>query len=131
VSRSVDLFISSGEPLAQLAQLIAARTGLAVRPDPAVSAGAAAYELSAGDLIAELAAHPYLDDDDLPLSRYEYALSLRTTAPGHLGASPEVGLLRRVAAELDDRAVLLVLDLQNRASTAFPSVDGDAGEDPS
>ncbi len=110
MSRSVDLFISSGAPLEDLAATIAARAGLSVE-------GPSEEErivLAEGDLRPVLHPHRFVDEDDLALSRYPYALSLRTTATGHLGMSPETALLRRVAAELADHQVLLVLDLQYR-----------------
>jgi hypothetical protein len=111
MSRSVDLFVSSDEPIEALADLIAERSGLSlsVRPD------GEGFDLADGDLTAVLHRHAFADDDGLPLSRYPYAISIETQAGGHLGASPEVSLLRRLATRLDGVAVLLVLDLQYRA----------------
>jgi hypothetical protein len=126
VSRSVDLFVSSEEPIEVLAALITARTGLTPVdapssdvpfPDPSGS-----VLLTDGRLTADLHEHRFIDDGDLVLGPYRYALSLRTTVGGHLGVSPETELLRRVAARLDDHPVLLVLDLQYRAGAgAAPS----------
>ena len=83
--------------------------------EPEEPADAGGIVLRDGDLPAVLHEHRFVDDDDLVLRRYRYALSLRTLAPGHLGLSQETALLRRVSATLDDHAVLLVLDLQYRA----------------
>jgi len=114
VSRSVDLFISSAAPVDELAATIAARSGLTV-DDADLDADGVRRVLRDGELAAVLHEHAYVDDGDLVLRPYRYALSLRTTVTGHLGLSPETALLRRVAAALDDTAVLLVLDLQYRA----------------
>jgi hypothetical protein len=111
MSRSVDLFIASDEPIDAVAAHIAERTSLDV-VTPGGDGGR--YQLSGEGFDAVLHRHEYLDDDGLPLRRYAYALSMQTQATGHLGTTPEVTLLRRVSAALDDRPVLLVLDLQNR-----------------
>jgi hypothetical protein len=110
VSRFVDLFVSSAAPLEELAATIAARTSLRVQ-GPADDGGTV---LSDGDRAAVLAEHRFVDDGDLLLGAYRYALSMRTTVSGHLGLSPETALLRGVAAALADHRVLLVLDLQHR-----------------
>jgi hypothetical protein len=113
VSRSVDLFISSAEPVDELASAVAGRAGLTLDADPGDDPGRVV--LRDGDLAAVLHEHTFVDDGDLVLRRYRYALSLRSTATGHLGLSPETAFLRRVADVLDDVPVLLVLDLQYRA----------------
>jgi hypothetical protein len=126
MSRSVDLFVASDQPIAALAAHIAERSGLKVAeagPD-----GQRFVLAAADDLTALLHRHEYLDDDGLPLSRYEYALSMQTQASGHLGLTREVGLLRRVSAALDDLPVLLVLDLQNR--DAAPTVPAPVSDPP-
>ncbi|HEY1733426.1 MAG TPA: hypothetical protein VGG23_03180, partial [Acidimicrobiales bacterium] len=80
------------------------------------------FELVDAELVAVLHRHEFVDDDGLPLSRYPYALSIRTGATGHLGSSPEVSLLRRVAAAIEvEVGVLLVLDLQYRDQGPAPS----------
>ena len=110
MQRSVDLFIAGEESLADLAASIRGRSELAVveRPDLGV------WEVSDGDLTAQLHEHAFIDDDELPLTRYRYALSLHTATGGHLGTSAETSMLRRIAEDLDDHRVLLVLDLQYR-----------------
>jgi hypothetical protein len=126
MSRSVDLFISYGEPIEALAALIAERSDLILHP----RSDGQGFEVTDGDLMAVLHSHAFADDDGLPLSHYPYAISMQTQAGGHLGSSLEVSLLRRIAAGLDGVAVLLVLDLQyrddlqGRAGTAV----GGAGE---
>ncbi len=127
MSRSVDLFISTDASVEELAAVIAARAGLV--PDPSVGPPAddGGVSLVDGDLSARLHEHAFVDDRELVLSRYRYALSLRTTVGGHLGSSPETALLRRVASSLDDHSVLLVLDLQYR-SGADDALDDDALE---
>jgi hypothetical protein len=111
MSRSVDLFVASDQPSAAVAAHIAERGGLEVA---AVGPDGERFELAGDGLTAVLHHHEYLDDDGLPLSRYAYALSLRTQASGHLGTTREVTFLRRVSTALDHLPVLLVLDLQNR-----------------
>ena len=113
MSRSLDLFISSAAPLDELAATLAARTGLV--PDAESGAGERGVALRDGDLCAVLHEHRFMDDGDLFLTRYRWALSMRTTVTGHLGLSAETALLRQVAAALADHPVLLVLDLQYRA----------------
>jgi hypothetical protein len=113
VSRSVDLFISSAAPLEELAATIAARTGLTAGDRD----GDGDVALRGGELSAVLHEHRFVDDGDLDLTRYRCALSMRTTATGHLGLSPETALLRQIAAALADHRVLLVLDLQYRVES--------------
>jgi hypothetical protein len=125
MSRSVDLFIASDEPITGLAALIAERSGLALR----ARADGEGFDLADGDLAAVLHRHAFADDDGLPLSRYPYAISMQTQAGGHLGASLEVSLLRRLASRLDGLAVLLVLDLQNRADLNGRADDVDGAVD--
>jgi hypothetical protein len=115
MSRSVDLFVASDQPIAALAAHIAERSGLKIAE---AGADGERFVFTADGLTAVLHHHEYLDDDGLPLSRYGYALSMQTQASGHLGLTREVGVLRRVSAALDDLPVLLVLDLQNRDATS-------------
>jgi hypothetical protein len=126
MSRSVDLFISSDEPIETLAALIAERSGLPLQP----RTDGQGFDLVDGDLTAVLHRHAFADDDGLPLSHYSYAISMQTQAGGHLGSSLEVSLLRRIAAFLDGAAVLLVLDLQYRGDLQgrAGTVVGGAGE---
>ncbi len=116
MSRSVDLFISYDAPIEALAALVAERTGLTVDPRGEVDE----FDLVDGGIAALLHRHHFADDDGLPLSHYPYALSITTGVGGHLGSSPEVSMLRRVAGAMDGVPVLLVLDLQYRDRVAGP-----------
>jgi hypothetical protein len=126
MSRSVDLFIDTDHPADEVAVLIAGRAGLRVEAPP----DGTGPRLTDGDVTAVLQEHPYLDDDDLLLTRYRYALSARATASGHLGDVAETRMLRKVASSLAGvYPVLLVLDLQYRAplaATPGGAVEGDA-----
>jgi hypothetical protein len=110
MSRSVDLFIDFRGSPEELAALLSERTGRPVSPGPAEGT----FVLTDGELAATAGRHGYVDDDELPLARYPYVLSLRTSTAGPLGASAETVSLRAVADALGDLPVLLVLDLQYR-----------------
>lgn len=110
MSRSVDLFIDTGLPMGELAALISTRSCLDL-----VACGDARMEASAPHLDVFLHRHAYLDDEDLVVSRYPYALSARVQARGHLSDAPETRVLREIGAALrGDAAVMLVLDMQYR-----------------
>ncbi len=123
MSRCIDLFIAFGGPLDDLAALLDARTPFTLVPRDE----GGGWELHHRGTTALLDRHGFLDDGDLPLSRYPYDLAVHTNAAGHLGSSPEVALLRDVAADLDDLAVLLVLDLQYRDGSGPPDTDAVTG----
>ncbi len=100
--RTVDLFLDSDQPLdrvaEQLGELSSAR--FVSSPDHAY------FVAHAGDVVAHLTAHDFLDDDDLPLSEFRYVLSASVRpgeldrgqpgtgvlAPGQLRAAPGRGL---------------------------------------
>jgi hypothetical protein len=110
MSRTVDLFIDSDQPL----ELVASRLGeLAGRPLTAFPDGAR-FVLHDGDVTAYLSEHDFLDDDDLPLSELRYVLSAMVRQPGPIEESPEVSYLRRLNERLrqSELASLLVVDLE-------------------
>ncbi len=115
MSRSVDLFIdapaSPDEVAEAVARLAAEMPGSSVTPGDQPGT----WELRHGDTVAVLAEHPYVDDGDLLLRRYRYALSARVDSGTRLADSPATALLRRVGQHLSQATswpVLLVLDLQ-------------------
>ncbi|MHB1534779.1 MAG: hypothetical protein ACYC1D_09255 [Acidimicrobiales bacterium] len=113
MSRSVDLFIDTDAPLEQLAEQLGQAIGAQLTPSP----NGATRILRDGAVVAELGPHPYLDDGDLWLSRYRYALSARVTSDARPQDTAEAAVLRRVAQAVRQRElfpVLLVLDLQYR-----------------
>jgi hypothetical protein len=117
MSRSVDLFIDADIPIGELAAELGRLTDLTLDPRP----DAPEWTLEEGEVRATLAEHPYVDDGDLLLAHYRYALSCQVTTGVRLQAAPETALLRLVAEALQHksaRPVLLVLDLQYRDPTA-------------
>ncbi len=126
MSRSVDLFISTPEPLDQVATEVGRLIGrgLARMADPD------RWLLEEDGVAAVLAAHPYADDGNLFFSHYRYALSARVGNSSRPQDSAEAALLRRVAHRLQSGSkwpVLLVLDLQYRDRDAR---DEGAGQPP-
>ena len=124
MSRSVDLFIDADIPIGELAAELGRLTDLSLDPRP----DSAEWTLEEGEVRATLAEHPYVDDGDLLLAHYRYALSCRVTNGVRLQAAPETALLRLVAEALQHKSempVLLVLDLQYRDSTASTAAAAD------
>jgi len=116
MSRSVDLFISSDEPLSDVAVKIGEVATLAVK---AISDGV--WEIRDGEVAAVLSDHSYHDDGDMFLSGYRYALSGRIVSSAHPQGTPVTALLRRVGSALQAATpwqVLLVIDLQYREAVA-------------
>jgi hypothetical protein len=126
MSRSVDLFISSPEPLDVVAATIGELAKVAV--DRGLDGSCAVRE---GDISASLSPHHYVDDGDLFLSRYPFVLSGRVPATARPQDTPVAALLRQVGAALQQGTswpVLLVLDLQYReAIMAGGTAGGPAG----
>ena len=118
MSRSVDLFIDANTSIDELAAKLGDLAGVPLREAADVGAsGSRRWTLEDGDVRAVLSEHPYVDDGDLLLSHYRFALSARVQESVRLQDSRETALLRRIADKLihGTRArVLLVLDLQYR-----------------
>ena len=111
MSRTVDLFVDSDQPLEQVASQLSELTGLPLVASPDRSR----FVLQEGGVNAHLAEHDFLDDDDLPLSEFRYVLSASVKGVGSIDDSPEVACLRRVNALLREMATmpsLLVIDLE-------------------
>lgn len=126
MSRSVDLFIASPEPL----ELVAAKLG-EVAHLPAVEGPDATWVVSDGETSATLAEHHYLDDGDLFLSRYRYVVSGRVPATARPQDTPVAALLRRIGCEIQRSTawpVLLVLDLQYRETLPRAEPAGQAAQ---
>ncbi|HVA74250.1 MAG TPA: hypothetical protein VNF71_06760 [Acidimicrobiales bacterium] len=126
MSRSVDLFISSPEPLDAVATKISdlAKVSVVAGPD-------GRWEVREGDTSASLYEHRYIDDGDLFLSHYQYVLSGQAPATSRPQDTPEAALLRRVGSVLQQGTswpVLLVLDLQYREQVSATPAAAGAGE---
>jgi len=111
MSRTVDLFLDSDQPLGRVAEQLRELTGnqLVASPDNTH------FVMLAGDVTAYLAEHDFLDDDDLPLSEFRYVLSASVRSAGNIEQSPEVACLRQVNTLLRESAgfpSLLVIDLE-------------------
>ena len=90
MSRTVDLFIDSDQPLPQLAERLSELVGQPL----SASGGQHRYALVDGNVNAYLSEHDFLDDDDLPLSEFRYVLSAAVRGPGPIEDSPEVCCVR-------------------------------------
>jgi hypothetical protein len=118
MSRSVDLFISSGEPLDAVASRIAELAKV-----EAVPGEGATVVIREGDTSVALAKHRYIDDGDLFLSRYQYVLTGQVPSTARPQDTPVAALLRHVGCALQQGTswpVLLVLDLQYREPLNAP-----------
>jgi hypothetical protein len=133
MSRSLDLFIDSDAPGADLAGRLGELAGLTFVAHP----NGSAWVAGESGVEATLSAHPYVTDGPLWLSRYRYALSARVENGGRVTDSPEAAFLRRVYDKLQREPTLpalLVLDLQYRdrpaGSEMEESASGDQGAVP-
>jgi hypothetical protein len=111
VSRTVDLFLDSDQPLGRVAEQLSELTGnqLVASPDKTY------FVMLAGGITAYLAEHDFLDDDNLPLSEFRYVLSASVRGAGNLEDSPEVAGLRLINTLLRQSVgfpSLLVIDLE-------------------
>lgn len=122
MSRSIDLFIQCARPIEEVASEISRLARLSLKP----GALPGTWSLDEGEVHAELRAHPYVDDGDLVLERYQYVLSARVAAGTRQTESAEASLLRVVSEALHKAgiAALLVHDLQYREQ---PRAAGDTG----
>jgi hypothetical protein len=122
VSRSVDLFICYDQSIQELATAIGRLMEKELTPGPGVDT----WVLQEGDVEVLLREHPYVDDGELLLSSYRFALSGSVPNDVRPQDAKTTEFLRRVADRLhrgDGVLVLLVLDLQyrDRAPTASPT----------
>ncbi len=111
MSRSVDLFLDSDQPLDRFASHLAQVTGRPFVPSPE---GARCCVRDRG-VTAYLSEHDFLDEEDLPLSQFRYVLSAPASGTGDLDATPEAAWLREVNSafrQAGGSASLLVLDLE-------------------
>ena len=111
MSRTVDLFLDSDQPLGRVAEQLSELTGneLVASPDKTH------FVMVAGGITAYLAEHDFLDDDNLPLSEFRYVLSASVRSAGDIEKSPELACLRLVNTLLRQSAgfpSLLVIDLE-------------------
>lgn len=126
MSRSVDLFIDAQPPIAAVAAEIHRLAGLTLQPGEVPDT----WSLEEGEVHAELHPHPYVDDGQLLLSRYRWALSCRVANGVRLTDAPETTLLRLVSEALQQGGVpvLLVHDLQYRDRVTAGGSPDDAGQ---
>lgn len=112
MSRSIDLFIQCPKPIEEVASEVARLTGMDLEPGDLPGT----WSLDEESVHAELRAHPYVNDGDLVLERYQYALSSRVSNDTRLADSSEAAMLRLVSEALRKVSIpsLLVHDLQYR-----------------
>lgn len=112
MSRSVDLFFDMEPPVEAVASELGRLTSFVLTPGEVPGT----WLLEEGQIRAELHAHPYIDDGDLLLSRYRWALSCRVATGVRLADAAETTLLRLVCEALLRARIpaLLVHDLQYR-----------------
>ncbi len=125
MSRSIDLFIRSPKTIDEVAPEMARLTGLTVAPGQVPGT----CSLDEGGVHAELRSHPYIDDGELLLERYQYALSARVPEGSRPADSKEANLLRVVSEALRKGGIesLLVHDLQFRDRGAGPATSPPSG----
>lgn len=123
MSKTVDLFIESDQPIEAVAALLAAETGWPVEPGQPPGT----WTLKAPEQFAQLHAHPYINDGALAFERYAYALTARVTG-SRMTDSPQAVMLRTVADKLRPRriATMLVHDLEYRERDLHPVPDPEA-----
>lgn len=125
MSRSIDLFIRSPKPIDEVAPEVARLTGMTF------TAGRVPGTCSVeeGGVHAELHSHPYIDDGELLLERYQYALSTRVPEGTRTADSSQASLLRMVSEALRKGGIesLLVHDLQYRDRVGPPASAPDDG----
>jgi hypothetical protein len=110
VSRTVDLFLDSDQPLDLFASQLAELTGHQFVPSP----DGTHFAMHAGEVTAYLTEHDFLDDEGLPLGEFRYVLSAPIRSAGNIEESTETTCLRSVNTLFRSRGTtpsLLVLDL--------------------
>ncbi|HET9060260.1 MAG TPA: hypothetical protein VFN61_10095 [Acidimicrobiales bacterium] len=118
MSRTVDLFVDSDQPLEQVADLIG---DLAGQPLVRVPDGPR-FVFDDGQVTAQLSEHDFVDDEDLPLSEFRYVLSSVVRGALPIDKSPELLFLRRLNNGLHENSVLpslLVVDLERPDDDPF------------
>jgi hypothetical protein len=116
MSRSVDLFIRYDQSIQELATMVGRLMERDLTPGPGVDT----WVWQDGEVEVMLREHPYVDDGELLLSSYRFALSASVPNGVRLQDAKATEFLRRVADRLHrsgDIPVLLVLDLQYRDRT--------------
>ena len=109
--RTVDLFLDGDQPLDQVAERLGELSSARFVSSPDHTY----FVAHAGEVVAHLSDHDFLDDDDLPLSEFRYVLSASVNQGTSVEDSPELAFLRRVNAGLRHGggfASLLVIDLE-------------------
>ena len=111
MSRTVDLFLDSDQPLELVASELSELAGAPLSASPDRSRFVLRYR----GVTAYLAEHDFLDDDDLPLSEFSYVLSAKVRGAGDIDRSPEAQCLRELNARWRSGTgmpSLLVIDLE-------------------
>jgi hypothetical protein len=111
MSKTVDLFIQSDQPIEAMADTLGRATGWTVKPGEMPGT----WTVTNGEQRADLHAHPYVNDGALTFERYTFALTAQVSG-SRLTESPEAVMLRTAADRLRDHHVktMLVHDLQFR-----------------
>lgn len=127
MSKTVDLFIRSDQPVEAVADLLARATGWTV--EPADRPGT--WSVAGDGQSALLHAHGYANDGPLRFGTYPYVLTATATGT-RLTESPETVMMRMAADRLREHrvATMLVHDLEyrDRQDDAEAAVAG--SEDP-
>jgi hypothetical protein len=122
MSRTVDLFLDSDQPLELVASELSELAGAPLSASPDRSRFVLKYK----DVTAYLAEHDFVDDDDLPLSEFPYVLSAQVRGAGEIDRSPEAQCLRELNARWQrgtGMPSLLVIDLE-RPDASWLGPDG-------
>lgn len=110
MSRSVDLFICSPDPLDAVAESLGALTGFKV-----TQGESGGWIVEDGEVRAVLVEHRRTDAGDLPLGRYPYSISAEVADGIRPQDSAPAALLRQVVQKLQAKPewmTLMVLDMQ-------------------
>lgn len=111
MSKTVDLFIESDQPIDGLAEILGAATGWPVEPGEEPGT----WSVRHGEVRADLHRHPFVNDGPLAFERYPFALTAQVDG-SRLTESPQASMLRAVADRLREQRIptMLVHDLQFR-----------------
>ena len=111
MSRTVDLFLDTDQPLERLASQLSELVGTQLIASPDLTH----FVVHDGEVTAYLAEHDFVDDDNLPLTEFRYVLSASLRGAVSAEDSPELAWLRRVNSRLREGSrlsSLLVIDLE-------------------